>query len=171
MMIYIWIYPVWIIMFNSWHKYSVGKKWFRNLGFSLWGPSTKCRSECISINSLHTYGCTDRTQQIDKPLHGYFIRGWIFWFQYLSRMCCFVPWVCRHDSIFVLCFIQYVYKIQPGAEHAGCHYHDDVIKWKHFRVTGHLCGEFTGERWIPRTKASDAEFWCFLWSVPEYTVE
>ena len=21
-----------------------------------------------------------------------------------------------------------------------------------FRVTGHLCGEFTGHRWIPRTK-------------------
>ena len=35
-----------------------------------------------------------------------------------------------------------------------------------FRVTGHLCGEFTGQRWIPRTKASDAELWCFLWSVP-----
>ena len=33
-----------------------------------------------------------------------------------------------------------------------------------FRVTGHLCGEFTGLRWIPRTKASDAELWCFLWS-------
>ena len=28
---------------------------------------------------------------------------------------------------------------------------------KIFRVTGHLCGEFTGHRWIPRTKASDAE--------------
>ena len=26
-----------------------------------------------------------------------------------------------------------------------------------FRVTGHLCGEFTGPRWIPRTNASDAE--------------
>ena len=25
-----------------------------------------------------------------------------------------------------------------------------------FRVTGHLSGEFTGPRWIPRTKASDA---------------
>ena len=25
-----------------------------------------------------------------------------------------------------------------------------------FLVTGHLCGEFTGHRWIPRTKASDA---------------
>ena len=31
-----------------------------------------------------------------------------------------------------------------------------------FRVTGPLCGEFTGPRWIPRTKASDAELWCFL---------
>ena len=33
-----------------------------------------------------------------------------------------------------------------------------------FRVSGPLCGEFTGHRWIPRTKASDAELWCFLWS-------
>ena len=33
-----------------------------------------------------------------------------------------------------------------------------------FRVTGHLCGEFTGPRWIPHTKASDAELWCFFWS-------
>ena len=31
-----------------------------------------------------------------------------------------------------------------------------------FRVTGHLCGEFTGLRWIPRTKASDAEFDVFF---------
>ena len=43
------------------------------------------------------------------------------------------------------------------------HAHDDVIKWKHFRVTGPLCGEFTGHRWIPLTKTSDAEVWCFLW--------
>ena len=35
-----------------------------------------------------------------------------------------------------------------------------------FRVTGHLCGEFPGHRWIPRTKASDAELWCFPWSAP-----
>ena len=39
-----------------------------------------------------------------------------------------------------------------------------------FHVTGHLCGEFTGHQ-FPRTKASDAELWCFLWSAPEYTVE
>ena len=36
-----------------------------------------------------------------------------------------------------------------------------------FRVTGPLCGEFTGPRWIPRTKAGDAELWCFLWSTPD----
>ena len=36
-----------------------------------------------------------------------------------------------------------------------------------FRVTGHLCGEFTGPCWIPHTKASEAELWCFLWSAPE----
>ena len=47
----------------------------------------------------------------------------------------------------------------------------DVIKWKHFRVSGPLLGEFTGHRRIPLTKASDAELWCFLWSTPEHTVE
>ena len=36
-----------------------------------------------------------------------------------------------------------------------------------FRVTGPVCGEFTGPRWFPHTKATDAELWCFLWSTPE----
>ena len=36
-----------------------------------------------------------------------------------------------------------------------------------FRVTGLLCGEFTGDRWIPRTKASESELWCFLRSATE----
>ena len=35
-----------------------------------------------------------------------------------------------------------------------------------FRVTIPLCGEFTGHRWIPPTKASEAEFWCFILSAP-----
>ena len=30
-----------------------------------------------------------------------------------------------------------------------------------FRVTSHLCGEFTGPRWVPRTQASNVELWCF----------
>ena len=33
-----------------------------------------------------------------------------------------------------------------------------------FRVTGPLCGEFTGPRWIALAKASDAELWC--WYAP-----
>ena len=39
-----------------------------------------------------------------------------------------------------------------------------------FCVTGVLCGEFTGRRWIPLAKASDAELKCFPWFVPEETV-
>ena len=35
--------------------------------------------------------------------------------------------------------------------------HYDVVKWKH-------CPRY---RWIPPTKASDVEFWNFLWSVPK----
>ena len=51
-----------------------------------------------------------------------------------------------------------------------------------FRVTVHLCGEFTGPRWIPRPKASDAgfdvffdlrpnkplskQFWCWWFETP-----
>ena len=38
-------------------------------------------------------------------------------------------------------------------------------------IIGPLCGEFTGYQWIRLTKASDAELWCFPWSVPEQTVE
>ena len=45
--------------------------------------------------------------------------------------------------------------------------YEDVIKGNIFRVTGLLCGEFTGDRGIPLTKASDAELWCFRWSAPE----
>ena len=44
--------------------------------------------------------------------------------------------------------------------------------WRHqigtfLRVTGPLCREFIGQRWIPLTKTTDAELWCFLWSAPE----
>ena len=31
-----------------------------------------------------------------------------------------------------------------------------------FRVTGHLCGEFTGLRWIPHTKASERSLYIFF---------
>ena len=40
-----------------------------------------------------------------------------------------------------------------------------------FRVTGPLWGEFTGQRWVPLTKANGAELWCFIWSAPKRMVE
>ena len=52
------------------------------------------------------------------------------------------------------------------------HWYDSMITSSNgniFRVTGSLCGEFTGHRWILLTKASDAERWCFLWIGPDQT--
>ena len=45
--------------------------------------------------------------------------------------------------------------------------HDDVIKWKHFPRYWPFARGIHRSRWIPRTKTSDAELWCFLWSAPE----
>ena len=41
-------------------------------------------------------------------------------------------------------------------------YHDDVIKWKHFPRNWPFVRGIHRSRWIPRTKASDAELWCFF---------
>ena len=51
-------------------------------------------------------------------------------------------------------------------------WHLCITWWRHqMDVIGPLCKEFTGHRWIPITKASDAELWYFLWCAPEQTVE
>ena len=47
--------------------------------------------------------------------------------------------------------------------------HDDVIKWKHFPRYWPFVQEFTGHRWIPRTKVSDMELWCFLSMICAWT--
>ena len=38
---------------------------------------------------------------------------------------------------------------------------DDVIKWKHFPRNWPFVRGIHRSRWIPHTKASDAELWCF----------
>ena len=45
--------------------------------------------------------------------------------------------------------------------------HDDVIKWKHFPRNWPFVRGIHRSRWIPHTKASDAELWCYLWSASE----
>ena len=49
--------------------------------------------------------------------------------------------------------------------------HDDVIKWEHFPRYWSFLGEFTAHRWLPHTKASDAELWWVFWPAPEWMVE
>ena len=50
-------------------------------------------------------------------------------------------------------------------------WHDDFIKWKHFPRCWPFVRGIHRSRWIPLTKASDGELWCFLWSAPEQTVQ
>ena len=51
---------------------------------------------------------------------------------------------------------------ESGRQSARPNVHDDVIKWKHFsRYWPFVRGI---HRWIPITKTSSAELWCFLWS-------
>ena len=45
--------------------------------------------------------------------------------------------------------------------------HDDAIKWNHSPRYWPFVRGIHRSRWIPCTKANDAELWCFLWSAPE----
>ena len=79
----------------------------------------------------------------------------------------------HHHTLVFLCWLfQDLETLNPTtAQHSTIH--DDVIKWKHFRVTRN----WSFVRGIHRspvvflTKASDAERWCFLWSAPEERIE
>ena len=58
------------------------------------------------------------------------------------------------------------YYLLPLAEwrsRSMCSFHDDVIKWKHFPRNWPFVWGIHRSRWIPRTKASDAELWCFFY--------
>ena len=84
-----------------------------------------------------------------------------------------IPIICYHYKEFIqqTWFTIYEYKRWLQKQSNIHNNHDDVPKWKHFPLTGHLCGEFTGHRWIPHTKASDAKLWCWFWSAPEWTAK
>ena len=47
--------------------------------------------------------------------------------------------------------------------------HDDFIKWKYFPRYWPFVRGIHRSRWIPHTKASDAELWCFIWSARIYS--
>ena len=79
-----------------------------------------------------------------------------------------------HKQQFVAIELQQ-YELSIGI-HMVCH--PDGYYWGYFTgaislygVPGRLWGESTGHRWIPLTKASDADLLCILWFAPEQTVE
>ena len=58
---------------------------------------------------------------------------------------------------------------QPGRFHFLICVKQYDTWWRHQRFPRYwsfVRGIHRGDRWIPRTKASDAELWCFLWSAP-----
>ena len=61
-------------------------------------------------------------------------------------------------TIFCTWHILFEYLLQPDNQEMNMTSSNGNI----FRITVRLCGELIGHRWIPRTKGSDAELWCFL---------
>ena len=76
--------------------------------------------------------------------------------------------VVSKPSKYFMGYIMHKHRIIQTSLHWNCdHFHKSMMTSSNgniFRVTAPLCEEITGHRWIPLTKASDAELWCFLWS-------
>ena len=72
---------------------------------------------------------------------------------------------CQHEYIWLL-VIHHVMTYSYNS-YLSISLHYDMMTSSYgniFRVTGPLRGESSGDRWIPPTKASEVELWCFLWS-------
>ena len=59
--------------------------------------------------------------------------------------------------LYIFALLQEVIKESPPSNARISIYMMTSSNGNVFRVTGHLCGEFTGDRWIPLTEASDVE--------------
>ena len=70
------------------------------------------------------------------------------WWLHQQDGCCSLPW---HHSEPALLGLPFKQKYMMTSSNGNI-----------FRVTGLLCGEFTGHRWIPRTKASARSFDVFF---------
>ena len=83
-------------------------------------------------------------------------QSWGWWFETLSRPIwrhCHVAHRCLGSELLRNFYVKinkywhllgWKHRHQPNRRHARKFLlHDDVIKWKHFRVTGPLCGKFT----------------------------
>ena len=144
---------VWIHTRNSWHK----------------SQNAKALPICVhtvfpdAITSYNKWGrafttCNDERNFLFKK-YNLMVNRKIFWVfkRYISTAVLlkmnrlYVPTMMLH---FICLILNKKYMMTSSNENI-------------FRSTGHLCGVFTRDRWIPLTKARDTKFWCFLWSAPE----
>ena len=129
----------------------------------IWGNFDPVMASCLTTPSLYLKQCwlTISEVQCQSP-EGNFTTDTsaINYYNHINHVFC-VTADCR--IIFEWC--------KQGTPSLNTYFHDDVIKWKHFSRYWPIVREFTGLRWFSRTKVSDSELWCFLWSVSKYTAE
>ena len=114
--------------------YWIHTKW--QLGHILYNDQRSCGSTgytALIITSAITLGnvCILKTVPSSKPI-AYSTQHSSLWGRFRG------PWYCRHPGI-------------PDGKADKPHDMMTSLNGNIFRVTGHLCGEFTGQRWIPRT--------------------
>ena len=80
-------------------------------------------------------------------------------------------WTFVRNSIISFFVFFSIEKVHLNAPSTRRHSHDDVIKWKHFPRNWPFVRGIHRLRWIPHTKASDAELWCFLWSASDIQIK
>ena len=115
--------------------------------FSLWDLWSRCNIRLACIMGGNSYGINISVFRN--------IGGWVVQQIFLNMFQLFSEELCH-------CHVQG----NPGLT-LSVHFHDDVIKWKHFPRNWPFVREIHRSQWIPHTKASDAELWCFLWSASE----
>ena len=143
-----------------------------------WIPRTKgqLRGKCFHLMTSSWQYTLQYTHNHDWLISKIFVWIYVSWSMHFFMLC--LVYVISFQWFAVTYLYIYIYILQISIYLKGLfHWHWANIcmmtssNGNLFRVTGHLCGEFTGPRWISRTKASDAELWCFLWSASEKTIE
>ena len=131
------------------------------------------RHICIQWKHAISFS-NDNVQQVIKvianiiPLMCVFVRYLSLWIMYIGKWGMTINTVCAtlsekethfraKNSLIIVLSIAQTVLIKVFISHTMTSLNGNI-----FRVTGHLSGEFAGPRWIPHTKVSDAELWCFL---------
>ena len=123
----------------------------------------KCYGSMIYFWDMNALWQPRRHDDVIKWKH--FSRCWPFVGQFIGEFPAQKPVTRSFGVFFHLCLNKRLSKqswCRNGNGMCLNNKHDDVIKRNNFPVTGPLCWEFTGHRWIPRTKPVTRSFDVFL---------